>query len=222
MFVLMYVWVKAKEIKNRFLQNVKLNDYIDQLISLSNDESIPKYATNLVFLSSAKSEKKVEEKILYSILQTQPKRADIYWFVHIQVTDQPYTMEYKVNVLAPDDVYKVTFLLGFRVEQRMNLFLKKVVENLIESGEVNVEARYHFNRDEYPTGDFRFVIIQEFLSHENDLPLLEQIVMSIYLTVKGITASPQNWFGLDNDSVAMEEVPMVLRPVKDLRLRRVN
>ncbi len=222
LFALMYVWVSARKIKKRFLQNVDIRDYIDQLIMLSNDETIPKYATNLVFLSSAKSPNKVEEKILYSILQTQPKRADVYWFVHIQVTDEPYTMEYKVKVLAPDDVYKVIFRLGFRVEQRMNLFFRKVVEELIESGELTVQARYHFSPTDLPTGDFRFVIIQEFLSHENDLPFVEQMVMSIYLGVKQITASPQNWFGLDSDSVVIEKAPLVLRPVKGLSLQRVN
>ncbi|MBK8194966.1 MAG: KUP/HAK/KT family potassium transporter [Lewinellaceae bacterium] len=222
LFALMFIWVRAKQIKDRFIENVKINDYIDQLISLSNDQNIPKYATNLVFLSSAKSPKKVEEKILYSILQTQPKRADIYWFVHIEVTDEPYTMEYKVNVLASDDVYKITFRLGFRVEQRMNLFLKKVVEDLLENDEVNIESRYHISRGELPTGDFKFVIIQEFLSHENDLPVLEQIIMNVYLAVKGVTASPQNWFGLDSDSVEIEKVPLVLRPVKNFRLRRIQ
>lgn len=222
LFVLMMVWVKAKKIKHRFIQNVRTRDYLDQLIMLSNDEDIPKYATNLVFLSSAKAPDKVEEKILYSILQTQPKRADVYWFVHIEVTDEPYTMEYKVKILAPDDAYKVTFRLGFRVEQRMNLFLKKVVEDLLENDELHTQSRYHVSRTEMPTGDFKFVIMQEFLSHENDLPMMEQIVMSIYLGVKSITASPQNWFGLDSDSVEIEKVPLVLRPVKDLRLRRIK
>lgn len=222
LFLLMYVWVSARKIKKRFLQNVDIRDYIDQIIMLSNDEEVPKYATNLVFLSSAKSPNKVEEKILYSILQTQPKRADVYWFVHIQVTDEPYTMEYKVKVLAPDDAYKVTFRLGFRVEQRMNLFLRKVVEDLIESGELTVQARYHFSPTDLPTGDFKFVIIQEFLSHENDLPVLEQIIMGIYLGVKSVTASPQNWFGLDSDSVVIEKAPLVLRPVKGLNLQRIG
>ncbi len=221
LFFLMIVWVEAKKIKNRFLENVRLRDYIDQLITLSNDEDIPKYATNLVFLSSARANE-VEEKILYSILQTQPKRADVYWFVHIEVTDEPYTMEYRVNTLATDDVYKVTFRLGFRVEQRMNLFLRKVVEDMIEAGEVNVEARYHISRYEYPTGDMKFVIIQEFLSHENDLPFYEQFVMNIYLTVKSFTASPQNWFGLDSNSVEIEKVPLVLRPVDDIQIRRIR
>ncbi|MFZ4634768.1 MAG: KUP/HAK/KT family potassium transporter, partial [Saprospiraceae bacterium] len=221
LFFLMIVWVEAKKVKNRFIQNVQLRDYLDQLISLSNDEDVPKYATNLVFLSSAKANQ-VEEKILYSILQTQPKRADVYWFVHIEVTDEPYTMEYRVNALANDDVYKVTFRLGFRVEQRMNLFMNKVVEELIENGEVNLEARYHINSDEYPTGDFRFVIIQEFLSNENDLPFFEQLVMTIYIAVKSVTASPQNWFGLDSDSVLLEKVPLVLRPAKDFKLKRIG
>lgn len=222
LFLLMFIWVRAKKIKHRFLQNVKIRDYLDQLILLSNDESVPKYATNLVFLSSAKSPEKVEEKILYSILQTQPKRADVYWFVHIEVTDEPYTMEYKVKILAPNDVYKVTFRLGFRVEQRMNLFLKKVVEDLIESDELITTSRYHVSRAELPTGDFKFVLIQEFLSHENDLAMPEQMVMSVYLGVKSVTASPQNWFGLDSDSVEIEKVPLVLRPVKDFRLKRVK
>jgi KUP system potassium uptake protein len=108
------------------------------------------------------------------------------------------------------------------VEQRMNLFLKKVIEDLMENDEVNIASRYHISRDELPTGDFKFVIIQEFLSHENDLPVLEQITMSVYLAVKSITASPQNWFGLDSDSVDIEKVPLVLRPVKDFRLKRIQ
>jgi KUP system potassium uptake protein len=222
LFFLMIVWVQAKKIKNRYIQNVKIHDYIDQLIILGSDDSIPKCATNLVFLSNAKSPKKVEEKILYSILQTQPKRADIYWFIHIETTDEPYTMEYKVNVIARDDVYKVTFRLGFRVEQRMNLFLRKVVEDLIENDELEVTSRYHIGHGEIVTGDFKFILIQEFLSHENDLPMLEQAVMRIYLAVKSFTASPQNWFGLDSDSVEIEQVPLVLRRVKEMPLLRVH
>jgi KUP system potassium uptake protein len=222
LFFLMIVWVQAKKIKNRYIQNIKINDYIDQLILLGSDNNIPKCATNLVFLSSAKSPKKVEEKILYSILQTQPKRADIYWFIHIETTDEPYTMEYKVNMIARDDVYKVNFRLGFRVEQRMNLFLRKVVEDLLENDELMVNSRYHIGHGEIATGDFKFILIQEFLSHENDLPVMEQAVMRIYLAVKSFTASPQNWFGLDSDSVEIEQVPLVLRRVKDMHLKRIH
>lgn len=222
LFGTMWLVITAKKIRRRYTDEVNLDDYLDQLIGLSNDISEPKYATNLVFLSGSKTPKKVEEKILYSILQTQPKRADIYWFVHNQVTDEPYTMEYSVDVLAHNDVYKVTLRLGFRVEQRLNVFLKKIVEDLLETEEVHIESRYHISRDKIPTGDFRFVILQEFLSWENDLPLSEQIILSAYLMFKGLTASPQNWFGLDSDSVQIEKVPLVLRPVKAFKLKRIK
>jgi KUP system potassium uptake protein len=222
LFGVMVLWVTAKNIRTSYADEVKINDYVDQLILLSNDEQIPKYASNLVFMSNAKSPKKVEGKILYSILQTQPKRADVYWFVHIETTDEPYTMEYEVNTIAHDDVYKVNFRLGFRVQQRMNVFMKKVVEDLVEHEELTVYSRYHTMASKYPTGDFKFVIITEFLSNENELPWAEQLVMGIYLTVKGFVSSPKNWFGLDSDSVLEEKAPLVLEPIKEVRLRRVQ
>lgn len=222
LFGIMLLWVKAKRIRQRYSDEVKIKDFLDQLILLSNDEDIPKYATNLVFLSSAKNPKKVEEKILYSILQTQPKRANVYWFVHIETTDEPHTMEYEVNTISQDDVYKLNFRLGFRVQQRMNVFMKKVVEELVENEELTVYSRYHSVVSKYPTGDFRFVIIQEFLSNENELPWFEQIIMSVYLAVKRWVSSPKNWFGLDSDSVEEEQAPLLLQPVKEVNLHRVQ
>ncbi len=220
---LMLTWVEAKKIRRRFVEAVKTADYLDQLIQLSNDEHEPKYATNLVFLSRVSKSHKIEEKIMYSILGKQPKRADVYWFVHIEVTDEPHTMEYQVEQLAAEDVIRVKFRLGFRVEQRMNLFLKKVVEEMVEKEEIKtLHPRYHTLKDHSHTGDFKFILIEEFLSHENDLPMFEQIVMEVYLFVKGLVSSPKNWFGLDSDSVYVEKVPLVLRPIKDVKLKRID
>ena len=129
-------------------------------------------------------------------------------------------MEYDVNTIAPNDVYKVNFRLGFRVQQRMNLFMRRVVEDLVENEELTVYSRYHTITSKYPTGDFRFVLIQEFLSNENELPWKENIILSIYLTVKGWVSSPKNWFGLDSDSVDVEKAPLVLEPVKSVPLKR--
>ncbi len=222
LFGMMLLWVKAKRIRQSYSDEIRIKDFLDQLITLSNDESIPKFATNLVFLTTAKHPKKVESKVLYSILQTQPKRADVYWFVHIQTTDEPFTMQYEVNTIAPDDVYKVIFRLGFRVQQRMNVFMNKVVEELVENGELTVYSRYHTASNKYPTGDFRFVLIEEFLSNENEMPWREQIIISAYLTMKGWVSSPKNWFGLDSDSVEEEKVPLLLQPVKEVKLQRIN
>jgi KUP system potassium uptake protein len=221
LFGVMILWVNARRVRQRYSDEIKITEFLDQLILLSNDSDVPKYASNLVFLTAAKHPKKVEQKVLYSILQTQPKRADVYWFVHIETTDEPYTMEYEVNVLAQDDVYKVNFRLGFRIQQRMNVFMKKVVEDLVEREELTVHSRYHTLASNYPTGDFKFVLIQEFLSNENELPWKEQVILSIYLTVKGWVSSPKNWFGLDSDSVAEEKSPLVLQPAKDTNLKRV-
>ncbi len=222
LFGTMFLWVKARGVRQRYSDEKKIKDYLDQLITLSNDEDVPKFATNLVFLTTARHHQKVEEKVLYSILQTQPKRADVYWFVHIETADEPFTMEYEVNTIASDDVYKVNFRLGFRVQQRMNLFMHKVVQELVENEELTVYSRYHSTDSKYPTGDFRFVIIQEFLSNENELPWVEQLILSVYLSVKGWVSSPKNWFGLDSDSVVMEEAPLVLEPVKEVTLKRIN
>ncbi len=219
---LMIVWVEAKKIRRRLMSAVKIQDYLDQLISLSNDHDVPKYATNLVFLSRVTKELKVEEKIIHSIIAGQPKRADIYWFVNVQVTDEPYTMKYKVHVVSPDDVVRITFFLGFRVSQRMNVFLKKVVNELVDNEEINLHPRYHSLKDHSHAGDFKWVILEEFLSHENDLPFHEQVIMEIYLFVKSLTASPKNWFGLDSDSVLVEKVPLVLRPAKKFELERIH
>jgi len=222
LFGTMYLWVRARRIRQGYSDEMKIKDYLDQLITLSNDEDVPKYATNLVFLTTAKHPQRVEEKVLYSILQTQPKRADVYWFVNIATTDEPYTMEYEVNAIASDDVYKVNFRLGFRVQQRMNVFMHKVVQELVENEELTVHSRYHSMDSKYPTGDFRFVIIQEFLSNENELPWAEQLILSTYLTVKGWVSSPKNWFGLDSDSVEIEEAPLILQPVKEVALKRMH
>jgi len=221
LFSMMFLWVQAKQIRQSYTDEVIIKDYLDQLIVLSNDSNIPKYATNLVFLTAAKSPYKVEEKVLYSILQTQPKRADVYWFVHIETTEEPFTMEYEVNTYANDDVYKINLRLGFRVQQRMNLFMKQVVEDMVENEELSIFSRYHTQHSKYPTGDFRFVIIQEFLSNENELPWKEQFILSIYLTVKGWVSSPKNWFGLDSDSVDIEQAPLVLEPVEGVKLKRI-
>ncbi|MCC7245736.1 MAG: KUP/HAK/KT family potassium transporter [Saprospiraceae bacterium] len=222
LFGFMLLWVMAKKIRQRYEDKVRINDYLDQLIMLSNDTRVAKYATNLVFLSDVASPKKAEAKVMYSILQTQPKRADIYWFVHIETTDEPHTQEYEVSRISDNDVYKVNFRLGFRVQQRMNVFMKKVIEEMVEAGEIDMNNRYHSFSTQYPTGDMKFVIIQEFLSHDNELPWTEQLILEIYLAAKSWVSSPKNWFGLDSDSVEMEEAPLILQPIKEVKLTKTN
>lgn len=215
------VWLKAYYIKLRLTEFESLEKYIGPLKELSNDISIPKYSTHLIFMSNAAHESEIENKIIYSIFYKRPKRADIYWFVHVETTDEPYTMDYHVNIIAEDDVIKVTFRLGFRIEQRINLFFRKVVEDMVLNKEVDITSRYESLNRQNITGDFRFVVLERYLSIENNLPFMEELIMKIYFTIKSITTSEDKWFGLDSSSVKVEKVPLVLTPAEKIRMRRV-
>lgn len=217
----MWTWYKGRKIKNRLTEFVKLRDYITILQQLSNDTSIPKYATHLVYLTSADNLMEVENKVVYSILQKQPKRADIYWFVHIHVDDQPYTMEYKVDHIASQDIIKIEFRLGFRVEQKINFYFRKVVEELMKNHEVDVTSRYASLSKLNITGDFRFVVLKRHLSYENDLSMGERLIMDGYSILDRLSLSEEKAFGLDTSSVTVEKVPMIIAPVKEFKLKRV-
>jgi KUP system potassium uptake protein len=217
----MWVWFKGRKIKNRLTEFVNLRDYLPVLQELSKDESVSKYSTHLVYLTSADHLMDVEYKIIYSILQKQPKRADVYWFVHINVVDQPYTMEYRVDHIVPHDVIKIEFKLGFRVEQKINFYFRKVVEELMRNHEVDVTSRYASLSKVNVTGDFRFVVLKRHLSYENELSLSEELIMDAYSTLDYLSLSEEKAFGLDTSSVTIEKVPLVIAPVKEFKLKRV-
>ncbi|UFH54399.1 KUP/HAK/KT family potassium transporter [Spirosoma sp. KNUC1025] len=218
----MYIWLQAFQIKLRLTEYVRIDQYTQAIKELSRDISIPKYATHIVFMSNAARQSEIESKIIYSIFQKRPKRADIYWFVHVDTTDDPYTMEYKVNTIAPDDAYKVTFKLGFRVEQRINLFFRKVIEDMVKNKEVDITSRYESLSRQNVIGDFRFVVLEKFLSFENELPARERLIMNIYFGIKSFTTPEDRWFGLDSSSVKVEKVPLVIRPVENVKLKRIT
>jgi KUP system potassium uptake protein len=220
-FLVMFVWYKARKIKNRYLEFVNFKQYLGPLKQLSEDTTIPKYATHLIYLTSADYPSQVESKIIYSIFNKVPKRADIYWFVHVDVVDEPYTMEYNVNIMVPNDVYRVEFRLGFRVAPRINLYFKKVVENMVANKEVDIVSRYESLSRQNVVGDFRFVVIEKFLSYENELPLFEKLVMDAYFLLKKVSLHEGREFGLDTSSITIEKFPLILTPGKDVKLQRV-
>jgi len=217
----MGMWLKANSIKLRLTEFEDLDKHIPALKELSNDISIPKYATHLIFMSNAAGENEIESKIIYSIFQKRPKRADVYWFVHVDTTDEPYTMDYHVNIMAEDDVIKITFKLGFRVEQRINLFLRKVVEDMVINKEVDITSRYESLNRQNIMGDFRFVVLERYLSVENELSWYEEFIMNFYFAIKSITNSEAKWFGLDNSSVKVEKVPLVIKTGTKIKMKRI-
>jgi len=222
MFLVMYAWYRARKIKNRYVEFVRLEHYIPKIQELSNDRSVPKYATHVVYLTSADNPKEIEHKIIYSILNKKPKRADIYWFVHVDTLDDPYTMEYKVDHIIPNDIIRVEFRLGFRIEPRINLMFRKVVEDLVANREVNITSRYESLERSNVVGDFSFVVMEKYLSQDNDLPILERLIMRFHFWLKEISLSEERGFGLDASTVVIEKFPLIVSPVTSLKLHRVD
>ena len=217
----MTVWYLAKKIRQRYVDVVKLADHQQKLVDLSNDESIPKYATHLVYMTGANNPEEIESKVIYSILQKRPKRADIYWFVHVDVMDEPYRMDYKVTHVAADDIIRVDFRLGFRVAPKVNLMFRKVVEDLVKNHEVDITSRYESLNKNNIIGDFKFVVLEKFLSYENELPFFEKVILNAYFMLKKFSISEAKAFGLDSSSVKIEKFPMIISPVKDCNLKRI-
>ena len=222
MIYVMWAWYKARKIRNRFVEFVKLKEYIPLLRDLSHDFSIPKYATHLVYLTSANMKEEVEAKVIYSILQKQPKRADMYWFVHVDVMDEPYTMDYQVTTLLKGNIIRIDFRLGFRIAPRINLMFRKVVEDMVRNFEVDITSRYESLGRKNLIGDFRFVVMEKFLSYENELPFYEKIILDTYFLFKRMSLSEERAFGLDTSSVTIEKVPLIINPVGEINLKRIR
>ena len=222
MFLVMYIWYRSRKIKNRYVEFVRMEHYVPKIQQLSNDKSVPKYATHLVYLTSANNPKEIEHKVIYSILNKNPKRADIYWFVHVDTVDDPYTCEYKVEHIIPNDIIRVDFRLGFRMEPRINLMFRKVVEDLVTNKEVNIISRYESLASSNTVGDFQFIVMEKYLSQDNELPFLERVIMKFHFWLKEHSLSEERGFGLDVANVTVEKYPLIVAPVSNLRLKRVE
>jgi len=221
MIFVMMIWHRARKITNRYLDFVKLKDYLEPLSELSADKDVPKYATHLVYLTKANNHREIEHRIIDSILNRKPKRADIYWFLHIDRTDSPYGMEYSIRELVDDKVMRVDFKLGFRIQPRVNLCFKKVMQELNESQELGIYSKYESLKSKDFHTDITYVIIESFFSIENELSLKEDFIMDVYFNIKHLSQSDQKAFGLDNDMTVVEHVPLIIRANEQSLLKRV-
>jgi KUP system potassium uptake protein len=219
---IMTTWHLAKNISKNYTKIVKIENYRKVLAELSVDLTIPKYATHLVYMTNAGRVDEIEEKVMYSILQKRPKRADIYWFVHVNILNEPYRKEYKVTEIIKDDLFRIDFNLGFREPTKINLMFKEVLTDMVQNGEVDVTSRYESLSKNKILGDFKFVLSEKFLSNDSDLLWHEKIIMNTYFLIKKFSLSEEKAFGLDSSSVKIEKFPMVLHPPEKLFLTRIK
>lgn len=213
LFMIMFVWHKGRNIKKGLVKLVPLETYIALLKRLSNDEHIPKYATNLVYLTASGTHRKVEKTAMDSILSKSPKRADVYWFVHVNVMDEPYAMRYRVDALVKNDLYFIEFNLGFRVDPRIDYYFRQVVNELVKTREVDVSERHEQHYQESQIGDFRFLVMDSFLSFDNEMPFWKNFLVKSYFNLKNLSVKESANFGLDPSNVTIEKYPVVVTPV---------
>ncbi len=216
----MTIWFLGKKIRKNYTEFVKLSDYTSVIEDLSNDETIPQYSNNLIYLTNAHNKNEIESKVIYSILYKRPKRADVYWMLHVNVIDEPYGMEYQIKKFS-DKIMRVDFYLGFRIAPKISPLFKKVLEDLSTCGEFNKLSTYHSLRKNQITADHKYVIIEKVVSFDNDLPWYEKFILDCYAFIRKRSLSEEKAFGLDNSSVKVEYYPLLLnKNMPDIPLKR--
>jgi KUP system potassium uptake protein len=176
----------------------------------------------LVYLTSANFPSEIESKIIYSILQKKPKRADVYWLVHVDVVDEPYRCEYKVEHLVEGKLIRIDFKLGFRIEQKISALFRKVVEDLVKNDEVDITSHYKSLNKHKIVGDFRFVVLEKTLSRANNLSFWDKLIMGYYFNLKKVSLSEEKGFGLDLSFVTLEKVPLMVTQTEKIEITRIN
>ncbi|MGG7179370.1 KUP/HAK/KT family potassium transporter [Clostridium paraputrificum] len=221
---LMYIWIYGTVIRKRFSQYVEILSYRKHFKSLKEDKELPLYATNIVYLTESQNYKKIESKIVFSIFNKQPKRAKYYWFINVRVTDEPYTKEYSVKTIVPNEAFSIQFNLGFRIDQKINVFLHQVIQELASSGEVKFTPKDYMigNNSKCIVGDFKFILLEEILSNESELSRWDSFITSAKLLIKKLTVSPAKWFGIDTSNVEVEKVPIIIGNKETLTLTRIS
>jgi KUP system potassium uptake protein len=221
-FTTMYVWYYARKINNRFTKFIEINKYLPQIELLIEDQSIPKFSTHLIYLTKANSSHEIEEKIIKSIFGKKPKRADVYWFVHINRIEHPHTLTYDVVPLLKGKLIKININVGFRIQPKTELYFKRIVQELIVSNELDLYTRPDCANKYNTELDFKFVVIHKYLSVENEFALREGLLLNSYFFLYKLGQSDERAFGLDKSDVLVEHVPLVYQPVNKIELTRIK
>jgi KUP system potassium uptake protein len=221
-FLIMYVWYFARKANNKHLKFVHLDDYIHKMDELSHDDEVPKFSTHLIYLTKANSTNNIEEKIMNSIFSKKPKRADVYWFLHIHRTEEPYTLDYNLVELLNDKVIKVNINVGFRMQPLTEYYFKRIVQDLVDNEELNLHIRPDGSTKYNSEPDFKFVVIEKFISVENEFEFKEGFLINGYYFLKNLGLSDVKAFGLEKSDVVIEDVPFLYHSHSPIELKRIN
>ncbi|MHC1704910.1 MAG: KUP/HAK/KT family potassium transporter [Tenuifilaceae bacterium] len=221
-FFVMFIWNRGRLTKKQFTQFYPISDFTDLFKDIQKDNTLPRYASNLVYITRAEHPTDVERKVIYSIFNKQPKRADRYWFLHINITDEPFTKEYKIRNIIPDVLYRIDFNIGFKVNPRINRYFNHVISDMVKSGEIDITSKYYSLSKHNVPSDFRFIIIDRVLTVDTELSTMDRFVMNAYDVVKKFSINSVNAYGLDTSNVMVEQVPLGLVPAQENGFQRLK
>ncbi len=220
LFFILLLFYKGTLLRRKHSNFVHVKEVIPMLEKLMGDETIEREATNLVYLAMAADEDYVDSNIVYSIFRKKPKRADVYWFVHVNITDHPYGASYSVEHLIPGKCFFVRLNFGFKVEHKVNLMFNKIVSELVRNGEVDETSRYPSLKDFKVPADYKFIVLQSRIASDEKLTPWEQIIVKGYRSIKKLGISTAEDFGLEQATLEEEVVPINLGKLADIQLER--
>jgi KUP system potassium uptake protein len=221
-FIIMFSWYFGRKIKNRRISFSKLENFIESFKDLTRDDTVPKFATNLVYIIKANNKDQVESKVIYSIFNKQPKRADHYWLLHVDIVDDPYRCEYQVTHIIPGTLIRVDFHIGFKVDPKINLHFREVVEDLVNSGEIKLESGYDSLKKHGFPGDFKFVILERIMLPDFKLSNVENFILTIRGIVRKMSISDERALQLDSANTVVERIPIILKQPVESRIQPVH
>jgi KUP system potassium uptake protein len=216
----LFIWYRARLLRTSHLNFLDIEPYVPMLKELMDDDTVPKEATNLVYLAMSNDFKKIDSNIVYSIFRKRPKRADIYWFVHVDICDDPFLKKYSVETLVPEKVFFVKLKFGFKVEHKVNLMFNKIVKEMQASGEVDELSHYPSLRKHGWNADFKFILLNSRISADDEIGAFDQFMVRAYRLLKKLSLSNQEDFGLEVSNVEVETVPININKAKDIELKR--
>ncbi|MBQ6314665.1 MAG: KUP/HAK/KT family potassium transporter, partial [Mogibacterium sp.] len=220
---IMISWYRGTQIERMQKILLPFRDYIGAVEGLKEDEETPLCANNLVYIAKGDNLEEIDRDILYSILDKDPKRADAYWFISVNTTNQPYQREYEVETFGTDFIFRVNLNLGFKVKQSVNIYLRQIVHDLLATGELPPQKKEHSIYGSSNVGSFKFCMLRKMMPLEDDLSTIDNILIHTKYHIRRVAGSPAKWFGLDTSNLIIEYVPLFL-PKRNTqeRLERVT